>query len=104
MKISTALILAIGVVLLLFEVAELLRERVTYPYRIDDIGLPWALMIIAAAGIILAVGLVKLTFDRSLGKTPKNFKLRYYLREGAPCASATYFRTRKLLTASGRGR
>jgi uncharacterized protein (DUF4415 family) len=25
--------------------------------------------------------------------------LRYYLREGAPCASTAYFRTRKLLTA-----
>jgi hypothetical protein len=56
MKVSTALILAIGAVLLLFEVAGLLWERVTYPYRI------------AAAGIILAVGLVKLTFDRSLAK------------------------------------
>ncbi len=68
MKVSTALILAIGAVMLLFEVAVFLWERVTYPYRIDDIGLPWALMIVAAAGIILAVGFVKLAFDRSLAK------------------------------------
>ena len=84
MKVSTTLILAIGAAMLLFEVAVFLRERLTYPYRIDDIGIPWALMIVAAAGIILAVGLAKLAFDRSLAKRRRISDSRFYLREPKP--------------------
>jgi hypothetical protein len=65
MKASTTIIIIIGAIPILFEAVELLWERLTYPYRIDDIGLPWAMMIAGIAAGVLAIGLLKwLLLDR----------------------------------------
>ncbi len=67
MKASTITIMAIGGLPILWEVAVLLRERLFYPYRIDDIGLPWAELVVAVAAGILAIGCIKSVLDH-LGK------------------------------------
>ena len=66
MKTSTAIILFIGSVPILFDAIVLLFEQFTYPYRIDDIGLPWAAMTNAVAGCVIVIGLIKWSFDHWL--------------------------------------
>ncbi len=68
MKITTIIILALGAVPILFEVGEVLRERLTYPYRIDDIGLPWAALIVEVSTGLVMIGLIKFAVDEWLAK------------------------------------
>ena len=59
MRISIAIILGIGTVPIVYVITVLLWQRLTYPYQIQDVGIPWAVLIVEVAGCIVAAGLLK---------------------------------------------
>jgi hypothetical protein len=71
MRLSTAALLTVGGGWILFETIVSLNERFTYPYRFDDVGMPWAFLIVQIACVFIAAGLVKWWFvDRRTLRKP----------------------------------
>jgi hypothetical protein len=59
MRISTATILILGAIPIVWVIAVTLWQLVSYPYQIQDVGIPWAVLIVEVAAGIIALGLLK---------------------------------------------